>query len=320
MDQLSEHQQLLLRTYKEFSAFCAKNNITFFAAYGTMIGAIRHHGFIPWDDDIDVFMLRKEYDRFVELRKSLTDGQYRISVYLDGDSPYPFAKFYTTEGTIWEYSQFPFIIGPWVDVFPIDEGDMDDPNANKVLENLHYAMWKYRKAISYASFREIGINFLRLDFMEGSMKLFKKIRYAPFKEKYIKEIKARLDEVRAIKGKTLRCYSTALTNEVFEKSWFQEAIDVPFEDTTIPVPNGYNEFLTALYGNYMQLPPEAKRVSHDVYFIDLNHSLTRDEILNNHKEKLVEKPSMPLKIIFEEFIHRNKGWLRPRPKNKANNG
>ena len=71
MNHLSEHQQLLLKTYKEFSNFCHCNHLTFFAAYGTMIGAIRHHGFIPWDDDIDVFMLRKDYDRFIELRNAI---------------------------------------------------------------------------------------------------------------------------------------------------------------------------------------------------------------------------------------------------------
>ena len=143
MNQLSEHQEMLLKTYKEFSKFCLSNNLPFYAAYGTLIGAIRHHGFIPWDDDIDVFMLRKDYDRFVELRNTLIADDFKIAVYVDGKSPYPFAKFYTTKGTIWEYSQFPFIIGPWIDVFPIDEGDIDDEHANRALERFHYAMWKY---------------------------------------------------------------------------------------------------------------------------------------------------------------------------------
>jgi hypothetical protein len=82
----------------------------------------------------DVFMKRDEYERFVSLRNTLEGSSYRISVYLDGDSPYPFAKFHTTKGTIWEYPQFPYVIGPWIDVFPIDEGDEDDPKANKILE------------------------------------------------------------------------------------------------------------------------------------------------------------------------------------------
>jgi lipopolysaccharide cholinephosphotransferase len=317
MNQLSEHQQLLLKVYKEFAQFCSHNNLAFFAAYGTMIGAIRHHGLIPWDDDIDVFMLRKDYDRFVELRNTLPeDGKYKISVYLDGKSPYPFAKFYTTDGTIWEYKQFPFIIGPWIDIFPIDEGDMEDEKANKALERFHYTMWKYRKAVAYASWSEIAQDFLHLNVMDGAMSLVKKIRYAPFKQKYIKEIESRLDVIRAIKGNTLRCYSTALTNEVFEKAWFEKAVNVPFEDTAIPVPNGYHEFLTALYGDYMKLPPVEKRVNHPGYFIDLKHTLTREQILKEHKELLVEKSPMSFRVLWDEIIHRAKGWQRPRPKKK----
>ena len=162
MNQLSEHQQILLQVYKRFNLFCKQNNITFYAAYGTLIGAIRHHGFIPWDDDIDVFMLRKDYDKFVNLRNTLNDCSFKLSVYQDGQSPYPFAKFYTTKGTIWEYSQFPFIIGPWVDVFPIDEGDEDDEESNKALERFHYTMWKYRKAIAYSTWGEIASNIYHL--------------------------------------------------------------------------------------------------------------------------------------------------------------
>ena len=316
MNQLSEHQQLLLKTYKVFASFCEKNNLIFYAAYGTMIGAIRHHGFIPWDDDIDVFMLRKEYDRFVELRNTLIDKKYKILVHLDGESPYPFAKFYTTEGTIWEYSQFPLILGPWIDVFPIDEGDMDDEVSNKVLERYHYAKWKYRKALAYSSWKEITYDFIHSHFVDGSLKLFKKIRYAPFKNKYLKEVENCIDEIRTVKGRTYRCYSTALTNEVFEKSWFEKPICVPFEDTTIFVPNGYHEFLSTLYGDYMKLPPIEKRVSHPVFFIDLKHTLTIEEILRDHKDELVERKSMPLKVIINELKHRSKCWKRHRPKKK----
>lgn len=314
MNNLSEFQVALLKVFKQFAKYCEENDLTYYAAYGSMIGAIRHHGFIPWDDDIDVFMLRKDYDRFVNLRKSLSGNKYKISVYLDGESPYPFAKFYSTEGTIWEYSQFPFIIGPWIDVFPIDEGDQDDEQANKALERFHYTMWKYRKAIAYSTWGEIGIDLIHFNIAEGAIKLFKKIRYAPFKKKYIKEIEHRLDEIRSIKGKTFRCYSTALTNEIFEKSWFEHPISVPFEDTTINVPNGYHEFLTALYGNYMQLPPVEKRVSHPCYFKDLNHKLTREQILIEHKELLEKRPQISFKILLDELIHRAKGWQRPRPK------
>ena len=316
MANLSEHQRLLLMVYKEFFSFCTKNDIQFFAAYGTMIGAIRHHGFIPWDDDIDVFMFRKDYDRFVELRNSIQNDSYKIAVYLDGKSPYPFAKFYTTKGTIWEYRQFPFVIGPWVDVFPIDEGDIDDVNANTALERLHYTMWKYRKAISYASWKEILTDFLHLELLNGTMKLVKKVRYAPLKHYYTKQIEERLNVIRKIKGKTLRCYSTALTNEVFEKRWFVQHINVPFENTSIPVPNGYHEFLTALYGDYMKLPPSWQRVNHPVYFIDLKHTLTIEDILRDHRKELKEKPSLSFKVIMKELSHRSKGWQRPRPKSR----
>ncbi len=303
---LSEIQQKLLQVFKEFANFCADNHLQYYAAFGTLIGAIRHKGFIPWDDDIDVLMKRDDYDRFIRLRNTLK-GDYKIATYLEGESPYPFAKFYTTEGSIWEYSHFPFIIGPWIDIFPLDECDGNEKD-KKAFESFHYATWKYRKAVAYASWKEIGMNLCQGCVMDAAIKTVKKIRYAPFKKRYIRQIQSAENMIRNVHGNFLGDYTFALTNEVFPKSWFENVITVPFEDTTICVPNGYHSILSHLYGDYMKLPPEEKRKSHQLLFMDLKRTLTKEEIINENKHLLNEKKSLPLRIILEEIRHRAKGW------------
>ena len=72
------YKDLLLQTYKVFAKFCADNGISYFAAGGTLIGAVRHHGFIPWDDDVDVYMKRADYDKFISLRDQLANTAYEI--------------------------------------------------------------------------------------------------------------------------------------------------------------------------------------------------------------------------------------------------
>lgn len=308
---LSEYQSILLKVFKHFAEFCSRNGIQYYAAYGTMIGAIRHQGFIPWDDDMDVFMKRKDYDRFITLRKTV-DKPYKIATYLDGDCPYPYAKFYTTEGTIWEFAHFPFVYGPWLDIFPLDECNGSKDNA--ALEAYHYATWKYRKAIAYASWKEIGCDLFCGKILQAAIKTVKKTRYAPFRNRYIRQIKKAEDLFRAGQGNSLVDYSGAIVNEVFSKSWFDSTLQVPFEDTVISIPNGYHQYLSYLYGDYMQLPPEGERKVHIPYFIDLKHSLTIEEIQNRYKSQLIDKQSLPLRTILDELRHRAKGWKSSRIK------
>ena len=303
---LSEHQLFLLRVFKAFDAFCSENGIQYYAWSGTLIGAIRHHGFIPWDDDIDVAMKREDFDRFINLRNQAMDG-FRIACYQDGESPYPFAKFYSTEGTVWEYPQFSFIIGPWVDIFPLDKCENGNKDL-KALERFHSAMWKYRKAVAYSPWSEICWDLFHGRVKAFAIKMVKKIRYSPFKQRYIKQAKKAENNLRSLTGDMYGDYSLPLVNEVFPSDWFRQAVRMPFEDTTILVPEDYDKVLSYMYGDYMKLPPEEKRKGHGFYYINLKQRLSKEEILSQYRNTLTEETPLSISTIIDELKHRSKGW------------
>ncbi len=310
MNNLSEFQVVLLEVFKQFANYCKENGLTYYAAYGTLLGAIRHQGFIPWDDDIDVYMMRKDYDKLIAKRDTLRGTPYKITHVLDGKSPYPFAKFYTTKGTIWEYKHFPFIIGPWIDIFPIDEGSVDEEHANAIYDRFHHLMWKYRKSIADVKWKDILRDTVHLNGFNGPINLVKKIRYVPFKKNYLREIKTCIDEIRSIKSSQLRIYPSGRSKEAYSKELFKDAISVPFEDTFISIPNGYDVVLTAFFGDYMTLPPVEKRISqHDSFYINLKENISKEEILKHMKGKINKKATpLSLRIIWDEIKHRNKGF------------
>lgn len=113
------YKKSLLQTFKAFDYFCRKHGITYYAGGGTLIGAVRHKGIIPWDDDIDVLMLKEDYDKFIALKQECSNSDYRILDYHDSGYYLPYAKFVDANTTIWEVKEFPYVIGTFIDVFPL---------------------------------------------------------------------------------------------------------------------------------------------------------------------------------------------------------
>ena len=254
-----------LMILKDLISFCDENNITYFMYAGSLLGTIRHSGFIPWDDDLDVCMLRSEFERFKKL--FLSDEKYDLlSTESHGDYPYFFAKL-NLKNTRFEeewMDQLDFTIGFNIDIFVLD--DLTDNKYKRsyqlkkaFLYNRLLIMSKIRlddlpfvsKVISHSVYHVL--HFLNLNPSKLNKRCLKFLnKYADDNAKNVFDISAMAHEYPLI----------------YDKNDFKEVTQVKFEDTYVNVPKNYDKILTELYGDYMQLPPEDKRYNHTIDFID----------------------------------------------------
>lgn len=278
---LIEYKKRLISTLESFKSFCSKYGLRYFAAYGTAIGAVRHHGFIPWDDDIDVMMLREDYDKFISLKNELTGSSFQIVDYNDKGYFCPFAKFIDTSITHWEFKQYPFNSGAYIDVFPVDYVDGSEEEALALSEKMERVFSLYQRAIEEYS----GSDYLKL-FRGWHLKtLFKRFITVcfirPFHSQLLNKFRAYENLNRLKKGNCLYVYCTMYRygQEINRKEVFESSLDMSFEGTTIAVPIGYNEILKNKFGDYMLLPPLEKRVSHhSLVYMNLREGLSIEEM------------------------------------------
>jgi lipopolysaccharide cholinephosphotransferase len=271
-------KSVLIETFIAFDNFCKKHEIRYYAAYGTLIGAVRHNGLIPWDDDIDVWMLPEDYDKFCSL-KGRVDGHYDI---VDNrDKNYwllSLVKFVDISTTLWEVEHFPCITGVYIDIFRLDECDTDQSvelrkEYDRTSLNLTYAMMRHSKE-QYLSLLFHGE--IRLLFQYMKHTFYYRVRYC----KFLKDYNCCLNKIAKSKGNAYVSFDGLYKEkEIFSKNYFRDTIRCSFEDVEINIPIGYHEILKQLYGDYMQLPPEEKQVSHHShYFLDLNRRWSIEEI------------------------------------------
>lgn len=285
-------QAKLLTTFKNTVDFLNKNNIRWWVCGGTAIGVIRHKGFIPWDDDIDIFVLREDYEKLFCLRSQLPAYGLNMKSIEDGCGYYNgFIKIYDNNTTLWEHREYPEIVGIYIDVFPIEKTDADKYTMLSCMAEYRSAMAEYRESISV-----VTIPYLR-DLLKGLHlktvwnSFCNSIRHHDKKGAYERFLKSTRQVENSADGKNMMCIMGSYKDREFlDARLFDNTLKMPFENITVNVPAGYDEYLTQLYKDYMKLPPVEQRISHhDHYYCNFSEGLSMDQVKQRIKQgKFIE--------------------------------
>ena len=243
-----------LEILSKIHGFCKENNIKYFLVGGTLIGAIRHNGYIPWDDDIDIAMLREDYDKFINSFKA--KGYYIASPQTIKNYYLPYAKVVDESTRLKENISSKIEIGINVDVFPFDNIPNDKKKAKKqykksrilynllTLKNLAPKNRSFGKSLIYYGGKTITTLLpysLLMRMIERNAR-----RYANEKSEFVSQVVYPLYKDRTTWPKTI----------------FDSTIPHVFEGKKYEIPKGYDEMLKITYGDYMKLPPKEKQIAH----------------------------------------------------------
>ena len=260
-----EKQKIALDILTEFDLFCRNNNLRYALCYGTLLGAVRHKGFIPWDDDVDVVMPRPDYDRFLKLTRNGMSNIYKV---ISKDNikniGMAYAKVIDSRTRMYEDIYDPYESGMFIDVFPMD-GVPD--NDKETLRHLNRICSHIRKC-----------NIRRMQIKKGrnlitTIPKFIAIFFARIAVRVDKESEKIEGLARKYSFENCERISLSVCSDsklcVTDKAKFTNYIELPFEGHLFFAPSNYDEFLTKVYGDYMTLPPENEQHIHPskVYWI-----------------------------------------------------
>ncbi len=256
-EQLQELKNCERDMLERFVDICNKHGIKYFVQGGTLLGTVRHSGFIPWDDDVDVSLPRDEYERFLKVApKELPDYYFLQTKDTDPEYPNNFAKIRDSRTTFLETSARKLKInhGAYIDIFPLD--NYPRGFKAKIYElKKKLLTWRINKAfylpnMSLKSKIVTIITMILFPSLKGAIEKREKLFVSvPPSERVINNSGA------------------WLSKEIIPKEWVQDCIEMEFEGISVNVSDKYDEWLTYVYGDYMSLPPENQRVGH--HYVDI---------------------------------------------------
>ena len=266
---------VLLDLMLEFDAVCKKYGLTYFLEAGSLLGAIRHKGFIPWDDDVDVLMPRKDYQRFVEMSSEFIFPYFLQTPYTDSGYFFSFVKIRNSNTTavtkMFAYQNYNH--GMWLSVFPIDNWSVEGGEER------------------YAKVKQLNMDnstYMRISNPYLSERDIERVKNYSGRDPYetIKELDCVAQECNNNPTEFVTVGSTAVIS-YSRKLWYAEdfssAIEWDFEGFKFPIPVGYDRFLKIMYGNYMELPPVKQRGLHHDGTI-FNADIPYKEFLETYKK------------------------------------
>ncbi len=281
---MNELQKKQLDLFKAFAKVCEKHHLQYFLVGGSALGAIRHKGFIPWDDDIDVGMPRKDYDQFMLLQEEFEGTPYFIQNFkTDPCYVYNYGKLRDSSTTFIEnlYKYHRINHGIWLDIFPID-GFSKKVKPREKFKNKILYIWlqvycSYMGALRRKVRKQTWFKDIMLNIAAG---IFYILDIAHYRNKKVERIVRKIPLEESVMAGNY--FGFNMKREAMDSSIYKEFIKVPFEDTEAYVLKDYDTYLRNLYGDYMTPPPENKQEGHH-YYSGLDLNMGYQEYIKQHK-------------------------------------
>lgn len=274
METSQRHKEILLQLLDEFVRVCEANNLRYFLAYGTLLGAVRHQGFIPWDDDIDVHMPRSDYDTLMHLPNDVWSKG--ISLSFCGKVKnyyYDILKLEQTDTTLIERTNPLYVGGVFLDIFPLDSiSDL----------GLHEHKLSLKKGFKPRYVRSCIADYVECRTLFSVISLWVCKKFVN-KTRLINRFSSCVVEHESENTVYMYDYHDS-NNNLFPVVMFESSTIVDFEGRKFAGPSDPDKYLRCIYGDYMKLPPENERVSHAFLFENTERRMTEEELVPVIKE------------------------------------
>lgn len=251
-------KQIQLDMLKDIHTFCVEHEIRYSLAFGTLLGAVRHKGYIPWDDDIDIMMRRDEYERFI---KTYGNDKYRIAdLSTNADYGLPFAKVEDVRTIMNEMVEGTTEFGIYIDVFPVD--NIPDNISQRKLFYQKKNFWNILYNLKVVKIRR-GRSWAKNAILVIGHMLLRPINKSIIVRK-MSQISQTFNAIKTVYVGIVVPADSRI-EEAIPASSFDKYVSCKFEDVEVMAIENYDLYLKAAYGDYMKLPPIEKRVSHHAF-------------------------------------------------------